>query len=214
MPQIELTQNEWLASHQWDQNIPCPMGKRLDFWQAKLTDIFGRVNGQPMLRVVWGQSPDTWHFNRYRKDFTPKYDWGYTFEYWTPPGHTIQVQKRKWIGLPRLIVERAAKPRVVVTADTFDTDGRSVAAERLDGPVEYHILPVYGILLQHSSIQDRNGNSLCCARAKDAGLSKCYGAYREIDQRDIDTFKQVLAEEDAKASIEESRIAIVGSTDK
>lgn len=204
---IEVRANSFLSSHDWKENIPCPVPvSKMEQWQERLNRIFGTIDGHPVVRVLWGQSPQTWQFNRYHKEYTPKYDWGYVSEFVTDPATGIDRPVRTWIGLPRLILERALKPQAETVSDQagHDQEGYSVA-KRVNASIEYRLYTINGtraILVQHSDVRTADGEHACCAERRRQGIGTCYGDFREMDDLDFD----ILLKEE-KERLHQARIS-------
>lgn len=201
---IEITANSWLSSHTWQENVPCPVPpEKMAQWQKRLNQIFGQVDGAPVVKVIWGQSPDTFFFNRYKKEWIPRFDWGYVSEYVKDPATGIDLEQRKWIGLPRLLLVRALKPQAetVQTQNGHDNEGLSVAKHIPSGPLEYRLMTLghkSGIIVQHNETLTAQGEYLCCAKRREQGINICYGDYRELDETDF----TVLQREEQQAAMQ------------
>ncbi len=190
---LELFSNQWLSSHDWRENVPCPATpKEIAGWQKRLNVIYGTIDGiAPVVRVTWGQSPDTWYFNRYWKEWTPRYDWGFAERLVVDPKTKIETKHRVWIGLPRLILERALRPqtRNRQHQSHHDAQGVSVARHIPSGIIEYRLFSVgdrSGVIVQHSETRNAQGERICCATQRDTGDRICYGDYRPLDELDFE----------------------------
>jgi hypothetical protein len=182
--------SNWLNSHDWRENIPCPVNSvDLDRWQSELNSIVGvEDDGTERWRFVWGQDMEkaiVW--NRYRREWMPRYPAGHTNDYVANPATGVIEVRRVWFGVPRLFAE-ALIPRVHrnerIERAGMDADGDVFTERRLVGP-EYVTL---FCITQHDKRVKDNWR-FCCLRRIRKGQT-CYGKYRPPDQQDIETLRE------------------------
>lgn len=181
--------SNWLNSHQWTENIPSPLSRTdLDGWQSELDSIVGvEDDGTKRWRFIWGQSPDTFIWNRYSNEWMPRYPAGSTVDYVANPTTGILELKRTWFGIPRLFAE-ALIPRIHrnerIERAGVDPDGDVYTERRVAGP-EYATMLC---ITQHTR-KMKNEWRACCFRRLQKGQT-CYGYYRPPDQADIDMLRE------------------------
>lgn len=181
-----------LDNHLWDENIPSPLGPvDLAQFQAKLNGIVGTEDdGTPRWRVVWGQdlaAVSAW--NRYAREWQPKYLWTGKPDLRMNPATGILERKTEWIGVPRYFVEAlrpAVHRNVAEERAGTDQEGDAYTERRLDGP-EYVLM---FCVCQHDQKVHESGWRACCLDRQHAGM-RCFGRYRVPDDADI----AVLAED-------------------
>lgn len=183
----------------------------MKLWQKKLDAIYGTINGNPVVRVIWGQSRNAWHFNLYYKEWTPRYDWGFTEEEVADPDSGVITIKRNWFGLPRLILERAVRPQKT-ESKLRDSGGTSIAKPVPTGEIEYRLMSIRGkscILVDHSITVNEFGEPLCCAERRGQGMGQCYGHYREMDESDFELFRHEEALTRRQSSVRAAELITV-----
>lgn len=182
--------SNWLNSHDWRENIPSPLGQTdLDRWQSELDSVVGvDDDGTKRWRLIWGQDmQNAVAWNRYSREWEPRYPAGSTRDYVANPATGIVELKKVWFGVPRYFIE-ALIPRVRrderIERAGVDPDGDVYTERRLTGP-EYMTM----ICVTQHDHRVRDGWRLCCLRRIQKGQT-CYGHYRPPDQADIDMLRE------------------------
>lgn len=180
----------WLDSHNWTENIPSPVSRTdIDKFQSQLDGIVGvEPDGVLRWRVVWGQNLDqTTIWDRYQKEWRPRYPAGHSKEYIANPKTGVLELKRKWYGVPRYFIE-ALIPRIHRNANAeragVDGDGDVFTERKLPEPDYITMF----CITQHD-IRKKDEWRACCLRRMHKGQT-CFGRYRAPDQIDIDTLAE------------------------
>lgn len=161
----------------------------LERFQAQLHNIVGvESDGTLRWRLVWGadlNAASVW--NRYSREWEPRYPAGSTRDYVANPATGVVELKKIWFGIPRYFIE-ALLPRVRrderIECAGEDEDGDVYTERRQTGPEYMTMICV----TQHDHRMKDNWRRCCLRRIKQG--QTCYGRYRPPDQHDIEMLRE------------------------
>lgn len=173
------------------------------YWQSRINDIFGSVNGEPIIRLTWAWEPQEFfhtewdNFGRGIKgELRPRY------EFLSVP---IAGNRTLPVCAPRWVLEEREEPAqfryrweaarwLVRPGSTIVDPAGQPVSNRLDlrgepPPGAHYVFARY--------VARHRPNKTCCDEAFRTGQGVCFGYYREPDEQMLELLRQAKAQHDA-----------------
>lgn len=200
--------NKWLNSHDWKENIEAPTMGGFDAkaFQLSLDKVVGtESDGTKRWRLVWGcDRSKTEIWDRYREEYRPRYAWRTVKVFRKLPGLVSTYQTHEWVCVPRWFIEclvpsaardERAEEAGVEKSVINHPNGRveevvtaQFSERRVEGADYMLLTPIY----EHSTVMVSGWRS-CCLEAQKHGY-KCFGLFRQPDQKDLDHLSEAWAD--------------------